>query len=160
MSCSIVEEASGMTFVARRNNSLSAGGRRLVLGSLAALAFAISLGFAFSGAWLVFPFAGLEILVVYAAFRVMERHAADFERLSLDGERIVVERGQRGRTRKVELNRHWAQVEYRAPDGVENGRLILRAHGADVEFGTYLTDAQRADVARRLKEHLKSVKAL
>src|SRR5262245_57236190 len=150
MSCSIVEQASGMTFTARRNNSLSAGGRRLVLGSLAAIIFAISLGFAFSGAWLIFPFAGLEILVVFLAFRYMERHAADYERLSLDGERIVVERGQRGRTRTVELNRHWAKVDYEPP----GGRLVLRAHGADVEFGTYLTGAQKADVARRLKEHL------
>lgn len=154
MSCSIVEQASGMTFTARRNNSLSAGGRRLVLGSLAAIILAISLGFAFSGAWLVFPFAGLEILVVFLAFRYMERHAADYERLSLDNERIVVERGQRGRKRTVELNRHWAQVEYRSRSGTENGRLILRAHGTDVEFGTYLTDAQKADVARRLKDHL------
>ena len=155
MSCSIVENASGMTFVARRNNSLSTGGRRLVLGSLAGLVLAISLGFAFSGAWLVFPFAGLEILVVFLAFRYMERHATDFERLKLDGERIVVERGKRVRTRRVELNRHWAQVEYREPGGAEGGRLILRAHGADVEFGTCLTDAQRAEVARRLQEHLK-----
>jgi uncharacterized membrane protein len=143
-----------MTFVTRRNNSLSAGGRRLVLGSLAAIILAISLGFAFSGAWLVFPFAGLEVLVVFLAFRYMERHAADYERLSLDGERIVVERGQRGRTRRVELNRHWARVDYQAPGSKEGGRLILRAHGADVEFGTYLTDAQKADVARRLKEQL------
>jgi uncharacterized membrane protein len=150
MSCSIVEQASGMTFVTRRNNSLPAGGRRLVLGSLAALIFAISLGFALSGAWMVLPFAGLEILVVFVAFRYMERRAGDYEQLSLDGERIVVERGQRGRTRRVELNRHWARVDYRAP----GDRLVLRAHGADVEFGTYLTDAQKADVARRLKEHL------
>ncbi|HWA13346.1 MAG TPA: DUF2244 domain-containing protein [Burkholderiales bacterium] len=154
MSCSIVEQASGMTFVTRRNNSLPAGGRRLVLGSLAALIFAISLGFALSGAWMVLPFAGLEVLVVCLAFRYMERQAADFEQLSLDGERIVVERGRRGRTRRVELNRHWARVDYQAPGGSQAGRLVLRAHGSDVEFGTYLTDAQKADVARRLKEHL------
>ena len=150
----MVEDASGTTFVARRNNSLSAGGRRLVLGSLALLIFAISLGFAFSGAWLVFPFAGLEILVVFLAFRYMERHAADFERLALGEEQIVVERGQRGRTRRIELNRHWTQVDYREPRGREGGRLIVRAHGTDVEFGAYLTDAQRAEVARKLKEHL------
>jgi uncharacterized membrane protein len=154
MSCNIVEDASGTTFVARRNNSLSTGGRRLVLGSLVGLVLAISLGFAFSGAWLVFPFAGLEVVVVFLAFRYMERHATDFERLRLEGERIVVERAQRGRTRRVELNRHWAQVDYRAPGGLEGGKLILRAHGADVEFGTCLTDAQRAEVARRLKENL------
>jgi hypothetical protein len=38
---------------------------------------------------------------------------------------------------------------------MESGKLILRSHGVDVEFGMYLTDEQRADVARRLKENLK-----
>lgn len=155
MGCSIVEETTGTTFVARRNNSLSPGGGKFVLGSLVVLVLAIALGFAFRGAWLVFPFAGLEVLVVWLAFRHMERHAGDYECMSFSGDRIVVERGQRGRVRKHEFNRHWAQVEYRQPRGTESGKLVLRSHGVDVEFGIYLTDEQRADVARRLKEHLK-----
>src|SRR5260370_8213855 len=44
-----------IALVARRNNSLSRGGRLLILGSLAAVVLPISLGFALSGAWLVFP---------------------------------------------------------------------------------------------------------
>lgn len=155
MSCSIVEGMAGTTFVARRNNSLSPIGGRLVLGFLTLFVLAISVGFAFSGAWLVFPFGGLDLLFVYLAFRHMERHAADYERMSLQVDTIVIERGQRGRTRKFEFNRHWAQVDYREPRGMESGKLILRSHGVDVEFGMYLTDEQRADVARRLKENLK-----
>jgi uncharacterized membrane protein len=155
MGCSIVEGTSGTTFVARRNNSLSRGGSRLVLGFLAVLVLAISLGFAFSGAWLVFPFGGLDVLVVFLAFRYMERHAADYERMSLDEDRIAIEVGQRGRIRKFEFNRHWTQVDYQEARGRESGRLVLRSHGVDVEFGIYLTNEQRADVARRLKEHLK-----
>lgn len=155
MGCSIVEGTTGTTFVARRNNSLSRSGRRLVLGFLAVLVLAISLGFAFIGAWLVFPFGGLDVLVVYLAFRYVERHAADYERMSLGGDMIVIERGQRGRTRKFEFNRHWVQVDYQGPRGMESGKLVLRSHGVDVEFGIYLTDEQRADVVRRLKEHLK-----
>jgi uncharacterized membrane protein len=155
MSCSIVEGMAGTTFVARRNNSLSPVGGRLVLGFLALFVLAISVGFAFSGAWLVFPFGGLDLLFVYLAFRHMERHAADYERMSLHDDTIVIERGQRGRTRKFEFNRHWAQFDYREPRGMESGKLILRSHGVDVEFGMYLTDEQRADVARRLKENLK-----
>jgi uncharacterized membrane protein len=155
MGCSIVEGTSGTTFVARRNNSLSTGGRRLVLGFLAALVLAISLGFAFSGAWLIFPFGGLDVLLVFLAFRYVERQAADFERLSLGEETIAVECGQRSRTRKFEFNRHWTQVDYQEPRGTNSGKLVLRSHGVDVEFGNYLTNEQRADVARRLKEYLK-----
>jgi uncharacterized membrane protein len=155
MGCSIEQGSAGTTFVGRRNNSLSPVGRRLVLGFLAVLVLAISLGFAFHGAWLVLPFGGLDVMLVYLAFRYMERHAADYEQMSLENDRIVIERGQRGRTRKFEFNRHWVQAEYREPRGMESGKLILRSHGVDVEFGIYLTDEQRADVAGRLKEHLR-----
>jgi len=79
--CNGVEAAAELTLVARRNNSLSSGGRFLVLGSLAAVVLAISLGFALSGAWLILPFAGLELLVVGLAFRCMEQHAAVARRL-------------------------------------------------------------------------------
>jgi uncharacterized membrane protein len=157
MGCSIVEEASGVTFVARRNNSLSAGGRLLVLGSLAAIVLAISLGFAFNGAWLVFPFAGLDILVVYLAFRYVERQADDYESMSLRDDRLLIETRRGGRTSRHEFNRHWAQLDYRPPRGTDGGRLIVRSHGADVEFGQLLTEGQREDVARRLKEQLISV---
>ena len=155
MGCSIVEGIAGTTFLARRNNSLSPGGSKLVLGFLAVLVLAISLGFAFSGAWLVLPFGGLDVLLVVLAFRYMERHAADYECMNLLDDKIVIERGQSGRTRKFEFNRHWAQVDYQEPRGMDRGKLVLRSHGADVEFGIYLTDEQRADVARRLKEHLR-----
>lgn len=155
MGCSIVEGASGTTFVARRNNSLSTGGRRLVLGFLAVFVLAISLGFAFSGAWLIFPFGGLDVLVVFLAFRYVERQAGDYERLNLGEETIAVECRQHGRVRKFEFNRHWTQVDYQEPRGMDSGKLVLRSRGVDVEFGIYLTSEQRADVARRLREHLK-----
>ena len=83
--CNGVEAAAELTLVARRDNSLSSGGRLLVLGSLAVVVVAISLGFAFNGAWLVLPFAGLELLVVGLACRYMdltdERRAAVVRRL-------------------------------------------------------------------------------
>ena len=68
--------AAELTLVARRNNSLSSGGEFLVFGSVAMGALAISLGFALNGAWLVSPFARLDILVVYLAFQYVERRAA------------------------------------------------------------------------------------
>ena len=150
-----VENAADFMFVARRNNSLSSGGRFLVLGSLAVVVLAISLGFALNGAWLVFPFAGLDILVVYLAFRYVERHAGDYECLAFNDDNIVVERQCRGKTERFEFNRHWVQVAFIEAQGGERGRLLLRSHGKEVAFGIHLTGERLAAVARRLKEHLK-----
>jgi uncharacterized membrane protein len=150
-----VEEAAGFTLVARRNNSLSPAGRFLVLGSLVVVILAISLGFAVHGAWLVFPFAGLDIGVVVLAFRYVGQRAGDFECISLQGDTIIVERHSRGSTERFEFDRYWVQVEFDQDPGGRQGRLLLRSHGREVEFGTHLTADQRAVVARRLTELLK-----
>jgi len=57
MECTDVRESGEFLLIARRNNSLSAAGRAVVLGSLVLITLAISLAFAFFGAWLVLPFA-------------------------------------------------------------------------------------------------------
>lgn len=146
--------ATDITLVARRNNSLSSGSRLLVLGSLAAVVLAISLGFALSGAWLILPFAGLELLVVGLAFRCMEQHAGDYECMTIHDDQVVIERWERGSVSRFEFNRHGAQLIISEPRGMERGRLTLRSHGKEVEFGMFLTDEQLAATARRLKKHL------
>jgi uncharacterized membrane protein len=148
------EGAAEVTLLARRNNSLSPGGRCLVVGSLAAVVFAISIGFALNGAWLVAPFAGLDILLVYLAFRYTGRHAGDYESVTLRGDEIEVERWEAGRVRTFAFNRYWAQVVYDNAGGKGGGRLLLRSHGQEIEIGSCLGEAQRATMARRLKQHL------
>ena len=155
MNYDATEGAADFTFVARRNNSLSSGGRSLVLGSLAAVLLAISLGFALNGAWLVFPFAGLDILVVYLAFRYVEQRAGDYECIAFHGDNVVIETRCDGKSDRFEFNRYWVQVTLVEASGAERGRLLLRSHGKEVTFGVHLTGEQRAVMARRLKEHLK-----
>ncbi len=154
MDSGAAEGATDITLVARRNNSISSGSRLLVLGSIAAVVLAISLGFALSGAWPVLPFAGLELLMVGLAFRYMERHAGDCECMTMREDQVVIERRERGSVNRFEFNRHWVQLILREPRGMERGRLALRSHGKEVQFGMFLTDEQLAATARRLRIHL------
>src|SRR5262245_2417002 len=110
MECTDVRASGEFLLIARRNNSLSATGRALVLGSLVLITLAISLAFALFGAWLMLPFAGAEVGVLCIAFCYMQRHAADFESLAIKGDRVLVERWDRGKMSRYELNRCWAQV--------------------------------------------------
>ena len=54
---------------------MSPAGLAMAFGALAALTLAIGVGFAFFGAWLVLPFAGLEVLLLAGAFFVYARRA-------------------------------------------------------------------------------------
>jgi uncharacterized membrane protein len=147
-------ESVGFTLVARRNNSLSSAGRNLVVGSLAAIALVISLAFALRGAWMILPFAGLEVLVVYLAFRCLERHAGDFESLSIQDDRVLIVRRERGEVSRHEFNRYWAQVVLQPSQWGRQVVLALRSHGRQVEFGRHLTEEQRYEMARTISGEL------
>ena len=151
MEC-ISGQDAGYTFTARRNNSLSSCGRILAFGFIAFSSLVIAVVFAFLGAWLILPFAGLELLVLGWAFRCMERLACDYERLTIAGDLLLVELAEVGRVRRLQFNRWWAQVVCE-PDG---RRLALRSHGRQVEFGRHLTSEQRRLVAVVLKNRLRT----
>ena len=60
-----------------RNCSMSPAGFATALALLAAVTVAIGVVFAVLGAWLVLPFAGLEVLALAVAFRMYARRAQD-----------------------------------------------------------------------------------
>ena len=137
--------------IARRNNSLSSTGRLLVFVFIFVVSVGIAAAFAVFGAWLVLPFAGLEMLVLYLAFRYIERHARDYELIEIDGDRVKVERFEGGSTRTEAFSRYWAQVVV-SRDG---SRLALRSHGRELEIGHTMSDAQRLELAQALKRRLR-----
>ncbi len=89
------------------------------------------------------------------AFRYMEQHAVVYERMSMHDDRVVIERWVPGSVNRFKFNRHWARLVISDPRRMERGRLALRSHSKEVEFGTLLTtDEQLCAMARRLRKHL------
>ena len=105
------------------------------------------------GAWLILPFAGLEVGALYLAFRVLDRRANDYEFLTIDGDRLVVEQKKQGRLTRFEGNRLWAQVVVRRQ--CERVEFAVRYHGREIEFGTFLSDEARSHAAQSLQEQLR-----
>ena len=151
MQCADAGNAGAYTLTAKRNNSLSTSGRCLVFGFIFVVSFGISTAFAAFGAWPVLPFAGLEMLVLFLAFRYIERRSGDYERLTVNGDKVLLERMEHGRVGQFEFNRYWAQLVY-DPAG---SRLALRSHGREVEFGRYLTEEERVKLTQQLKERIR-----
>lgn len=145
-----VPHTTAFSLVARRNNSLGSTGRLAVFASIFVVSIGIAAAFAAFGAWLILPFAGLEMLVLFFAFRYVERHATDYERIEIDGDTVTVEWFSAGAGHRREFNRCWARL-------IESGdgsRIALRSHGRELEIGRYLGDEQRLDLARALKRRL------
>jgi uncharacterized membrane protein len=141
------------SLLAKSNCSLQRDERWCAFWLIASISAIISVAFALAGAWLILPFAGLEVGALCLAFRMWDRRAHDYEWLTIDGDRLVVEQQQRGKRTRFEGNRLWAQVVVRR----RNARVhvALRYHGREIEFGTHLSDEARSDAARRVRERLR-----
>lgn len=154
MECVSAGAAENLSFVARRNNSLSAAGRSLAFGSMVAVTMGIAAVFALlCGAWPVLPFAGIEMAVLYVAFRHIGRHCADYERVTIEGDRVDVEVVDGGRSAFFGFNRYWTQVVC-AGNG---SRLALRSHGRELVIGRHMNREQRLGLALRLKSGLRGI---
>ncbi len=147
---SIVEhDGAGFTYFRRHASSLDVRLLVLVFGSLAVFSAVIAAGFAMAGAWLIIPFAGVEIAALATAVGMILRRAGDFERLAFSGDRILVEIQERGVAQQFEFHRGWAQLVTGA-----QGSVALRCHGRDVEIGRYCGEACRRVLARELRSRL------
>jgi len=139
-------QANGFALVARRNNSLSSGERFLAFAFIFIASVGVAVAFAVLGAWPILPFAGLEMMVLYLAFRYVDRHAADYERIAVEGDMVRVDAFEGGRTRHHEFNRYWARlVVVGAGD-----RLALRSHGRELEIGRFVSSERRIEIAHEL----------
>lgn len=69
--------ADGFCVQVKRHCSISPQGLLLVFAALAALSLGIATAFAALGAWLILPFAGLEVAALCAAFWVTARRAGN-----------------------------------------------------------------------------------
>ena len=151
MKCVAGGETAEYVYTARRNNSLSPNGRQFVFVFILVVSLGIATGFyVVFDAWPVLPYAGLEMTVLYFAFRYMDRHAADFERITIRGGTVAIESYEGPRVTRFELNRYWAKVVCE-PDG---SRLALRSHGREFPVGRHLCEERRLGLARELAREL------
>ncbi|HEU4708311.1 MAG TPA: DUF2244 domain-containing protein [Methylophilaceae bacterium] len=153
----VVSSVVDYQFIARPNCSLSPKGRVLVVAAAAALSLIVATGFSLIGAWLVFPFAGLEVVAVAYAFYYISCHSEDYESITIEGDHLAVEKRNYKKTSQIVFHRYWARVLLRdTPNGDQS--LLLRSHGKEVEFGRYLmSNEQRLALAQQLKRRVGAV---
>jgi uncharacterized membrane protein len=128
-----------------QSRSLDRRGVATVLLVIAALCAASGLIFAWVGAWPVAGFLGLDVLLVWFAFRANARAADAFEDVTIThGEMVVRRVGADGAVREVRLNPLWTKLtrEDHAEFGLQ--RLFLVSRGRRFGVGEFLAPADKA----------------
>lgn len=140
-------------FLIRPNSSLPwRGVVRFYIG-IATVSFGIAILFALSGAWLILPFAGLEMLALGAALYVVARRGTCWQSVSIKGDRIEVIDHDTRSDRRQTFHRAWAQVSLeQAPISGYPSKLTIRSHGTAIEIGHYLADSEKENLALELRQ--------
>ena len=131
------------------NRSLGEQGRLRFLAALIATVGAVATAAMLLGAWPVMPFAGLEVVLVLAAFHVVRRHDGDFERLEIGEHEVRVESRDALAITRFTAHLPWARVILRSRGG--RCTLGLAYAGRVVPLGRLLSDEGRRKLAQELR---------
>jgi uncharacterized membrane protein len=134
--------------------SLPPRGLHILMLILGLISLAVGVGFVTIGAWPVIGFFGLDVALVYVAFRLSYRSARQSETIRLADDAFTVERvSVRGARRMWRFQPFWLRVilEKRAD---ESNRLLVASHGRSLVIGDFVTPAARAELAATLRDAL------
>lgn len=143
------EEHGGFSLTLKRNCSISPSGLACVFAALAVAVLAIGTGFAIAGAWLILPFAGLEVLLLGGAFVLQARHATDYERIALERGQLMVEVAEGRRVARYELDARRVRVD------LDGSRILVRGPREALELGRHLDERSRMAFGAELKNRLR-----
>jgi uncharacterized membrane protein len=136
------------------HRSLGPAGFLILMAALGTVSFITGIVFVLMGAWPVFGFFGLDVLLIYIAFRLNYRSGRLYETVELTPASFTLTRVHpSGRQERFDCNPYWARVSLREwPDG--RTALSVVSRGRELAFATFLTDGERRDLAEALKEAL------
>jgi uncharacterized membrane protein len=113
----------------------------------------IGLMFYVIGAWPVVGFLGLDVMLIWWAFRQNFADSHRAERISLAGDELTLQRIARdGSEERTSFNRRWVRIDLEYDQERELiGRLFLRSHGKAHEIASFLGAEERQSLATALK---------
>jgi uncharacterized membrane protein len=139
--------------------SLSSMGFVLLMALVGSVSFAGGMFFYLVGAWPVVGFLGLDVLLVYIAFRANYRAAAAFEQVTVTPSELRVRRvTHRGRITEFTLNPVWTRIDREAHADFGLLRLFLVSRGRRLAVAGFLSPKEKESFARALSAALGEAK--
>jgi uncharacterized membrane protein len=133
------------------HRSLSRRGFIVVMAALGSLSFAAGMVFVLMGAWPVFGFFGLDVLLVYLAFRANYRAAAAYEEVTVTPSELKVRKvNHRGGVSEWTLNPVWVKLDRETHEEFGIERLFLVSRGRRLPIASFLGPQEKGSFATAL----------
>jgi len=126
------------------------------MAGIATVSFIAGMAFLLMGAWPVFGFFGLDVLLIWWAIRHNYRDAECCEKICIGDQEITITRTKARRPDQIQLLvRAWAKVRLEEDVGRDLiGRLFLSSRSIVAEVGSFLAPTDRKSLAGALKDIL------
>jgi uncharacterized membrane protein len=119
---------------------------------MSVIAAIISLSFTLAGAWMVFPFAGIEVAALFWVVYWVSRKCNRKEVISVDEHSFKVERGYRQPEEQWVCDRFWVRAKIGgSPHPWHPDRIILRCRQNEIEIGEFLNDEDKERLISELR---------
>lgn len=136
------------------HRSLEARGFLLMMAVIIAVSFAAGLFFTSLGAWPIGGFFGLDVGLIWLAFRANYKAAASYERVRLTDRDLTIEQAPAGRRPCLHrVEPAWVRVEMDDPPD-HDSELSVSSHGRRLVFGRFLSPDERLALALALRRAL------
>jgi len=145
------QEESAFRAVLHPHRSLGPKGFLILMLAIGSISFVTGVVFLSMGAWPVFGFCGLDVLLIYIAFKLNYRSGRAYETVELTPEMLTLTRvTPSGKRESFDFNPYWVRIRLsEQSDGRTN--LRLASHGHELEFARCLNDDERREFARALE---------
>jgi uncharacterized membrane protein len=131
--------------------SLSGAGFVLIMALFGAVSFASGVFFLTLGAWPVCGFFGLDVLLLYLAFRLNYREAAAYEEVRVTPSELLMRQvSRRGVVREWKLNPVWARLVRETHEEFGVQHLFLVSHGKRLSIASFLGPREKESFADAL----------
>jgi uncharacterized membrane protein len=123
------------------------------------VSFATGVVFLLDGAWPIFGFFELDVLLLYFAFRLNYRHAAAYEQVTVTSTELTVRKvSHRGRAREWVLNPLWVKLDKVVHEDFGIERLFLVSRGNELAIASFLGPDEKESFAQALGQALSEAK--
>ncbi len=161
MSSDNVDELEPTIFsaVITPHRSLGRTGFVLLMAAFGGISFIAGMLFLIDGAWPVFGFFGLDVALLYWAFRLNYRHADAYEEVKVTPSALTVRKvSHRGQQREWVLNPLWVRLDKVSHEEFGIERLLLVSRGKHLVIANFLSPGEKASFAQELGAALNEAK--
>jgi len=133
------------------HRSLGRVGFLILMVLFGGISFVTGMLFLVIGAWPVLGFFGLDVLLLYWAFRLNYRHADAYEQVTVTPSTLKVRKvSHLGRAREWVLNPLWVRLDKIELEEFGIDRLFLISRGRKLTIASFLGPDEKASFAKEL----------